>query len=399
MKNFLNVAALVATMILAGCGGGGGSGATTPVTVAPPTTPTTQPPVTPPTPIVVAKSSYENKMAASAALGAVTLPTFSNEERLTAGYALADFFRDGTYSMVAFTMDSSSRDSNGYPTKPGKIHFFKKVGNTWVDSTAAVLADTTGCIAPRKIIVADFNGDSKPDVFAACHGYDAPPYSGEKQHFLLSQTNGTFKHEVTPFDCFCHGASAADTNNDGYASILIADQTVAKTPYVLVNNKGTFSQDFSKLSTQLKDKHLWTAELIDFNADGKYDAFLAGGDTNSTQSDYLVHQQNPTIYLNDGTKFSSSIELPGEPSYGMVLDVAAKDGNVYVLRTNIFNAANNYNAVEIQKVNLTTKQSNIIYTHSGKYDVSQDTHWFPWIGIFNNQIISTNLAYGVSVPM
>lgn len=352
-------------------------------------------------PLPVLASSQENKLVADAAMGPQFLPTFTNGEVLSAGYAYADFHQDGEYSMVAFTMDTTKKDSAGVLTSPGKIHFFKKSGKNWVDSTAGVLADTTGCIAPRKIIVADFNGDGKPDVFAACHGYDAPPYPAEKQHFLLSQTDGTYKHEITSFDCFCHGASAAELDKKGFASILVADQIVEKTPYFLVNNGGTFVADYTKLPKSLYNKQTWTAELLDVNKDGTYDVFLAGADVGATLADMSAVQQNPTIYYNDGSNSfvnAKTLVLPANAATGMTLDVLVSGNNAYLLRTDMPSTQSNYTSALIQKIDLTTLATSTIYSHTGEFaGTIADKTWFPWMTFYGDKIVSQNAQYGVSV--
>ena len=78
------------------------------------------------------------------------------------------------------------------------------------------MVQINGCIHPRKAIVADFNGDGRPDIFVACHGYDATPFPGEANKVVLSQPNGTYVTSNASADVgFHHGAAAADLNGDG----------------------------------------------------------------------------------------------------------------------------------------------------------------------------------------
>ena len=341
-------------------------------------------------PIPVQKSSYLNKIAAAAALG--PQPVFGDNNAV----AFADFFHDGTYSMVTNTLVYNNQDPTT-ANKFGSIQFWKKVNGAWVDQTSAILTNSTiGCLHPRKAIVADFNGDGVPDVFFSCHGFDAPPFPGEQPHMLISQTDGTYKNITLPITCFCHGASAADMNGNGYANIMVADQMVAKTPYFLINNKdGTFAQDKTRLPASLLYKKIWTAELIDFKSTGRFDAVLAGADP--TGSGYEI---NPTIFPNDGTDnflSTSSIQIPvtgtalSDPTVTpTTLDVIFDNGNIYLLRST-------YSADEIEKISYANFNKSNIYEHSGQYSPTTGS-WVDWIIPYQGKIVSLNAAYGVSVP-
>jgi hypothetical protein len=306
--------------------------------------------------------------------------------------AFADFFSEGKYSMV---VNSNVYDRNDARTQNqfGSITFYQNVNGRWVDNTSKLLQDTTGCLHPRKAVVADFNQDGKADLMLACHGFDAAPFPGEMQRVLLSQADGTYKNVNTGINCFCHGASAADVNGDNYPDILVADQMIEKTPYFLINNRdGTFTKDLTRLPN-MHMKQIWTAELI-VNAEGKYDAFLAGADQ---QGD--GYQINPTIFRNNGEgKYLAvnKIEIPlvnsavGYLGNGAVLDVTAQNGKVYMLRTF------GYEAMAIQKTDLETGHSSEIYWHTGMYPKA-GASWFSWFGFYNGKLVSAIADYEVSI--
>jgi FG-GAP-like repeat len=332
-------------------------------------------------------SSYENKNH----IGAVPV-SFPGLNALNA-FAIADFFQDGTKSVVLHTLEYSPGNPSTYQNF-GHIHFYRQdQTGAWVDNTSTLLANTTGCLHPRKAVVADFNRDGKPDVYFACHGADAPPYPGEQPHVLLSQPNGTYTNTIIPITCYCHGASAADINGDGYPDVLVTDNIVAQTPFFLMNNgDGTFTPDYSRLPSTLKNTQIFSAELIDFSGSGKYDVFLAGNEPGTTN--YPSSEFGPAILPNDGSgKFISTtpVNLLVGPSYGLALDILYENGFTYLLKVNP-----SYAGSEIQKIAYPALQASTIYAHSGAYP--NGSTWLDWILPYNQQIVSEDGSYSVSVP-
>jgi hypothetical protein len=340
-------------------------------------------------PIPVQKSSYENKAVAGESIGAQKLP---NEVVQGNAVAFADFFQDGSYSMVTHSLEYSPQDSST-ANKFGHIHFWKSVNGSWVDNTSKVLADNSGCLHPRKAIVADFNGDGLPDVFFACHGFDAPPFPGESPHILLSQADGTYKNTILPISCFCHSATAADVNGDGYPDILVADNIVQQEPFFLINNKdGTFTRDLTRLPSDAKFKPIFTTELIDFGHTGKYDVFLGG------------HEQDPnvswpaTILPNDGTgRYISTtrVVLPSAQGYGFPTDIVYKAGAIYLART-IDSSTNFYRGAAVQKITYPSLASQTLYQHTVAYP--SGTLWINWIIANGGNITALDVAYSISIP-
>jgi len=334
----------------------------------------------------VKKSSYENRMAAIQAIGP-QLPPLTGD-----ALAYADFFQDGTYSYVIHSLEYNNQDPST-ANKFGHIYFYRKINGAWVESTKTLLADNTGCLHPRKAVVADFNGDGKPDIFFACHGFDASPYPGEQQHILLSQPDGSYQNITTAFSCFCHGASAGDLNNDGYPDVVVADQMVAQTPYVLINNgNGTFAQDFNRLPADLKNRQIYSVELIDFDNTGKLDLWLGGNEPNA----YPYPAQSllyPTIFRNDGQGSfvaKAPLTLPADITHGEALDIVYDSGYIYLLRTS------DYTTAAIQKITYPSLTSSLIYSHTGAY--SFGAQWIDWIGLYQGNIVSPRAEYQLAVP-
>jgi hypothetical protein len=332
-------------------------------------------------------SSYENKNEmGNAPVSLAALGLYN-------AFAAADFFHDGSTAVVFHTLEYNPNNPATYQNY-GHIHFFKQDQyGTWTDGTSTLLATTTGCIHPRKAVVADFNRDGKPDIFFACHGIDAPPFPGEQPHLLLSQPDGTYSNVVVPITCYCHSGSAADINGDGLADVLVTDNIIAQTPFFLMNNgDGTFTPDYSRLPASLKGGQIFTSELIDFSGSGLYDVFLAGNEPGTTS--YPQSEFGPEVLPNDGSGHfitKAPIDLLVGGSFGLALDVVFQNNYAYLLKVNP-----QYTSSEIQKISYPAGPGSVIYSHSGAYP--NGSSWIDWIIPYNGQIMSENASFGASVP-
>ncbi|WP_148028781.1 VCBS repeat-containing protein [Burkholderia pseudomallei] len=394
----------VSAALLAACGGGGGGGASTssnPSSSTSSPTPASTPSVKA-TPITVQPSSYLNKVTAAAAIGPQSLPS---EVAAGNAVAFADFFQDGTYSMVTHTCGDTNCGGNG---QPGTIHFYKNVNGQWVDHTSDILSNNVGCLHPRKAIVADFNGSEKPGVFFACHGLDASPFPGEQPHLLLPQSDGTYKNITLPFTGFFHSASAADFGGKGFADIVVADPLIAGTPYFLINNgDGTFTKSTTRLPSVIKygtngsqpdltctsncAAQIYTTELIDFNNTGKYDLFLGGTAPDSNSGNWI-----PTIFKNNGDNTYSQTnvtELPYNPTYELALDVLSVNGAVYTTNVHLNTSGPLYGFSDIEK----DVGSNSSQLWVGNSNFSNGQSWINWIIPYQGKIDAIDSTYGVSV--
>jgi len=366
-------------------------------------------------PIPVQKSSYLNAkntgMAPQAlpkSTGANPVKFIASTEQITAGYAFGDFFQDGSYSMVGFSNNFVPSSDPNYGRTPGHAYFYKKDANgNWVDHTSDLLTDQTGCISPRKVIVADFNGDGVPDVFVACHGtdlYPLPPgyVAGEIPRILLSQPNGTYKNVAAPIDCYCHGATAADVNGNGFADIVVVDTAINKQPFYLVNNKdGTFKPDYTRMPPATAPnvtcnpactRSIYSAEFIDFDKTGKFDLWLGGIEDRS------LANFSSTIFHNPGANnFASATAtvLPAATGAAAAdtttLDIVYINGSIYVMRVNLA-----YTETSVQKIDYKTLVSSTVYSNTSPY--SNGSNWFEWMLPYQTNIVSGNAVYAVSIP-
>ncbi|WP_167309961.1 FG-GAP repeat domain-containing protein [Ralstonia mannitolilytica] len=360
-------------------------------------------------PLPVQKTSYLNRMTAVAAIGPQAIPETGNLPGWnTVAYAFGDFFQEGTYSLVTHTQESDNSKPAAQGAVAGHIKFWKMDANgNWVDHTADILPDNSGCVLARKILVADFNGDGLPDVYVSCTGFDASPFSGENQRILLSdRTTHTYKNTVVPVTAYAHGASAADIDGDGKIDVLVADMNGngKKNPlYVLKGNgDGTFTVDYSMVDRPeldyASDGPFWTTELIDFDQNGTYSLIAGGNETSGHRSIIIPYDSASKSYAAKPITYLPTDSTYITP-YDFIFDSTSKA--IYVNRVNDLSTwgtnfpANVGNA--IQKIDYTTLAASMLFTHSGYYNQSQGLTWIDWLGFYGNNVVAVNSGFGISV--
>ena len=229
--------------------------------------------------------------------------------------AYGDFSKSGNLDLFTAELTYNVNLPIGQAT-PAIFKFWKVMSNGSYVEDSTKLSSTSGCIHPRKALVADFNGDSIPDVFVACHGYDNGTYPGEKSKLVLSQANGTFLIQDALDIGYWHGATAFDVDGNGSIDLMLVNNSDAVRGNTYLNDgAGNFTKDtLNRFPASIGSKGYYSIEAIDINADGKQDIVLGG----------LEYSNSPTLILiNPGTtNFSavSSATLPTDSTYGIVLD-------------------------------------------------------------------------------
>ena len=386
------------------------------------------------TPFSVQKISYLNKNNIDAA--PVSFRDFNNwdsdlrrsgvlsdGESTSSANGLADFEQNGTFVFVFNTAVFS--DNNGikfgdpsYIPINGKIIFLRRTITGWVDITDKLLpGNKTGCVHPRKLLVADFNNDGKPDAFISCHGYDLAahdsPYFGESAHILLSQEDGTYiNSEVEGTErAYAHGASAADINNDGNVDIVLADFKYENfnrpVRFLMGHGDGTFTTDTSRIPLTRADYNssaFWSTELIDVDSSGSPSLIIGGSEQNSTSSQDKV----PTLIFKNINGYYAGVPTVIPPldsidgQENIVLDFISLKNQFYVLRA----MATYAGGTTLQKIDLKILQSTVIYTHTGTYEVRDSenliiggnpSNWIDFITIRNGHIVSVDADFGLDL--
>lgn len=148
----------------------------------------------------------------------------------------------------------------------------------------------------RQIVIADFNGDRRNDIFVADHGYDAPPFPGYPNTLALSTPEGKLVESSANLPAesgFSHSAAAADIDRDGDVDIFVGNIFGGDAPPELLLNDGAghFVRGDGRLPAAQTDRsqNKYTRSLfVDVNGDAAPDLVL-GADNNTPSSTVLLN--------------------------------------------------------------------------------------------------------------
>ena len=186
---------------------------------------------------------------------------------------------------------------------------------------------------PREIVVADFNGDGKDDIFIVAHGIDSLA-KGEPNKLLLSTLNNKLvdaSNRIPQVNDFSHAVAAGDIDGDGDVDLVVGNLGGEfQGPYILINDgTGSFAMNTSRLPQKefCCDGNMGAVLLFDVNKDGDIDLII--GDH---------YRDRSRIYLNDGRGYfrdAARIDLPesfigGSPVYTVDIQAADLDRDGHV---------------------------------------------------------------------
>lgn len=291
-------------------------------------------------------------------------------------WGLGDFFQHGAIDLFTANVNyDPSRTSQAVATSNPNFFSDFEFWRRNTEGTFIKISSVKGCLHPRKAVVADFNNDGIPDVFVACHGYDAAPFPGEKSKLLLSDGNGGYRLSDATTDVgFFHGAASADLNGDGYPDIIVADNSRNPNLYALINQKnGTFSVDLTRVlndATGFAGPY-FSVELIDVNNDGNVDLIAGGHEQSGTAPTKIFTGNSSGLFGGPGNVTT----IPPIPGRGVVLDFTlvsnANKSGLFVNRTSDETSPEGfYGTRTMQWVDLSNMQSTVVL------DVK--SRWIPW---------------------
>jgi FG-GAP-like repeat len=209
--------------------------------------------------------------------------------------AVADVNRDGKADIVF-------AGYNSIGTLPGKG-----------DGTfgLAIYSPCFGC--KNALVVADFNGDGKPDVVT----WSSTSSGGDYLVLLLGNGDGTFQGAIDILAASPGSFASADFNNDGRPDLVVA---YAPGTFILLNDgQGGFA------APALLTIYGNLGAVADFNGDGNVDIAI----------ELYSSSQTGTIYLGNGNGTfipEFTIDAPGTPAIAGdfngdgILDLLGTDG-------------------------------------------------------------------------
>ncbi len=195
-------------------------------------------------------------------------------------------------------------------------------------------------VGPRELLLADFNGDGRLDIFIADHGIDASPEPGAQNTLVLSSPDGKMSdatEKLPQVSDYTHSAAAADIDMDGDVDLYVGNiwgkNMIPPVIYLNSDGAGLFVQAKGLLPYPLEDLGFgaFTAsEFADVNNDTFPDLILgdAGDDLEGGPESYVL--------LNDGTGHFSYLKnaIPPKPwsetNTALDIDVADINGDEYL---------------------------------------------------------------------
>lgn len=347
--------------LLTACGGGGAS------------TAAVNPPTVPIPPAVVSQLSYENRHQAYSYTASV--PNIGN--------ARAVFkYPDGGLGLVINKLVSWPGNATFETAQPSTLAFYRQVAGQWVANTDSVFDaanSVAGCLHPRKAIAADYNQDGVVDFAIACHGWDATPFPGERSRVLLSQPDGRYRMDyLSSTVAFQHAGTAGDLNGDGYPDLIMTNKDGVD---IFINDRtGRFTK--STALTIPQQRRAFHVELLDLNGDGRAD-LVAGSHEWQDATRIILNPGNNDF---GGTLFNrpTEITIPAVPGAGVITDfLYVKSINaLYIVRTGDGQANGTvfYEGVWVQKFDLTTRISTVVYANSAWSEPSRPWNkWIDWV--------------------
>lgn len=295
---------------------------------------------------------------------------------------VADFDKRGKLDLFVATINYSPDKSTAQTATMGQFRFFKLLSDGTYSEDTTKLSNNTGCLHPRKAIVADFNSDGQPDIFVVCHGYDANPFPGETNKVVLSQANGTYLISDASADLgFWHGATALDVDGDGDIDLIATNNFDANRVVTFLNNgKGSFVREVKNRFPKLVGNY-YSIEAIKVDGDSYPDILLGGHEWNDggvVGAKTLILRGNVS---NDYTVSTQTV-IPAIPNEGVVLDftvTGSGDGKTLWISRTSGGDGTFYQSVTLQKYVVSTGASTTVFSQRNGY-------WIPWLIANNNKI-------------
>ena len=210
----------------------------------------------------------------------------------------------------------------------------------WLDQTTAMFGGVVPTVTyTASVIVADFNGDGRSDVYVPDFGFHGPSNTGgHDQVWLSSAAGGLRVASVTATGRLAHGATSGDIDRDGDIDVMVNNvdtpATGPRSDLVLINTGGSFSDTQALLPPSLRTDNparlSHTASLLaDLNGDGALDLVLGTWPAATTTTPNFS-PPSQVLFNNGSGSFAASAvyTLPQSPvTPEAVIDIDAVDLN------------------------------------------------------------------------
>ena len=211
----------------------------------------------------------------------------------------------------------------------------------WMDQTGAMFEGAVPTVdyAPR-VIVADFNGDGRSDVYVPDFGVHSSAFSGGHDQVWLSTAGGQLRvASVAAATHLAHGMTFGDIDRDGDIDVVVNNVDIPATgprsDLILINNgAGAFTDNQALLPPSLRTSdparlsHTWSL-LADLNGDGAPDLVLGTWEA-ATPSRPNASPPSQVLFNDGHGSFANSpiYQLPQSPVMPeSVIDIDAADLN------------------------------------------------------------------------
>jgi hypothetical protein len=203
------------------------------------------------------------------------------------------------------------------------------IGKLRLGTTEILTGPISSVVEGREVLIEDFNGDGRPDLFFADQGMDSEPWPGSQNILVLSAHDGKMKDATSNLpqqSDQTHSVAAADIENDGDIDLFIGNLGGGGvSPQMLINDgSGKFNIDNDVLPREHVDlmRNWYTSSLFaDINNDGYADLILGQAETNK-ESHVLINDGTGN-FLNAKASLPQSFFAPNQT----VLDIQAEDIN------------------------------------------------------------------------
>lgn len=233
--------------------------------------------------------------------------------------AFYDFDKDGDEDILMGQL--SFNEITGQLSNTQKpITYISNDGGLYVDKSSSKLTGTPGLVHPRKAILGDFDKNGWMDAVMIGHGYDQPPFPGEKAKLMMNN-NGTFTSTELGFEgSFYHSATSGDIENDGDVDIFFTDSKgVSK--FFINDGSGNFTYKADIFPSSVSNLNYFTSELFDLNKDGYLDLVISGHEHENAKTTVFWGSYQGKYST------SNSSTIPTVSQWGIVIDINFFDVN------------------------------------------------------------------------